>query len=120
VGVPRLFVATGTGIAPFLSALRFQPKLKDVRVLWGLREALEVPECLADVETERWVSRQEVAGTKRGRLTEHIDALCFAPDAHVYLCGLDAMIEEVSGALSERGVPADRIHREVFFTQNED
>ncbi len=32
-----------------------------------------------------------------------------------YLCGLDAMIDEVSQSLQQRGVHFTRIHREVFF-----
>ena len=32
-----------------------------------------------------------------------------------YLCGLDTMIDEVTGWLESRGVPISRIHRECFF-----
>jgi len=43
----------------------------------------------------------------------------FEESMHFYLCGLDAMIDEVSDWLEEYGVDFTNIHREVFFFNNE-
>ena len=117
-GHPSVFVATGTGIAPFLSVLRSFPDSSPVLCLYGVR-------CLADavgLETlrGRWplrlcVSRQEAPPHHFGRITDLLDEIPRTQQTHYYLCGLDAMIDEVSQWLERRGVHVTQIHREVFF-----
>lgn len=114
----KLFIATGTGIAPFLSALRSGLDPSGVPVLWGMREPLEIPSCLSECDLSCCISREHVEGGHPGRVTDLLPALEISPGAHVYLCGLDAMIEEVSATLGSRGISADRIHKEVFFTES--
>lgn len=42
------------------------------------------------------------------------------PKLHYYLCGLDAMIDEVSDWLEQQQVDYANIHREVFFYAEEE
>jgi len=115
---PCVLVATGTGIAPFLSALRSCPDLQPLVCLYGVR-------CLADAVgldylRERCplrlcVSREYAPPHHHGRVTDLLTEIPLAEHTNYYLCGLDAMIDEVSGWLEQHGVHFARIHREVFF-----
>ena len=35
-------------------------------------------------------------------------------DAHVYVCGTDGFVQAVRPQLLDRGLPADRVHCELF------
>jgi ferredoxin-NADP reductase len=116
---PFAFVATGTGIAPFLSYLRSHPEKPPVRCLYGVREladavAVDVLQA-ACPHLRLAVSREQVSGYHHGRVTDLVDDIPLLPDLQVFLCGLDTMIDEVSVALEKRGLHFASIHREVFF-----
>lgn len=115
---PCVFVATGTGIAPFMSALLSQPQLKPAVLLYGVRKAADLiePAWLRERAGARIaVSREEVPGYFHGRVTGLLDGLDQLANADYYLCGLDTMIDEVTVWLEQRGVDITRIHRECFF-----
>jgi len=114
---PKIFIATGTGIAPFLSALSVKECSPEV-VLWGMRHPLPVPGVLASQSLICACSRERSTGAVQGRVTDHIDALDLSQNPHIYLCGLDEMIKEVSELLRARGVSDSRIHSECFFTSS--
>ncbi len=127
-------MATGTGIAPFLSMLRTDDlwrKFTNVVLVHGVRrtEELVYPEVMAEIRQKRgacffyapFVSRgtmdDEKPGCLPGRITAALTdgrlekAAGRAIDketAQVMLCGNPAMIEEVQGLLGERGM---RRHR---------
>jgi ferredoxin-NADP reductase len=117
VEAPKLYIATGTGIAPFLSTLNSHGA-GEVKVYWGMRKALPVPEVVQKVALQRCVSREEAEGTHRGRVTDLVEKLALSPDTHVYLCGLDAMIRDVTQLVAAQGVEESRIHSECFFTSS--
>lgn len=108
----QVWFATGSGVAPFLSALR-SGGIRPFHARWGVRSAADVQGI--DWPYARCVSRGDPGGAGAGRVTGDFDAVRIGPGVHYYLCGLDAMIEEVSALLEARGVGADRIHRECFF-----
>ncbi len=115
---PFVCLATGTGIAPFRAMLRSAPALLPAALFYGVRAAADLVE--PDWLRQRAgallaVSREHVPGTHHGRITGLLDGLDAGPDADYYLCGLDAMIDEVSERLEARGVPIQRVHRECFF-----
>lgn len=116
-GVPKIYIATGTGIAPFLSAMAC-PSDHEITVLWGTRVQLPLMAELSNAQVVCCVSRQRVPGTRHGRVTELLADLELPLNHHAYLCGLDVMIGEVSRFLRERGMPEDRIHTECFFTSS--
>ncbi|MDR0251123.1 MAG: ferredoxin--NADP reductase [Burkholderiales bacterium] len=135
---PSLWMmATGTGIAPFLSLLRSDElwqKFEHVVLAHGVRwvEELVYPEVITAVQRERggrfsyapFVSRGIVNGERMdrekdfsGRITEALadsrlekmaGRMIGKETAHVMLCGNPAMVEEVQQLLGERGM---RRHR---------
>jgi len=117
-GDPSVLIATGTGIAPFLSALRSFPDLKPEACLYGVRSLADAAGL--DYLRERapvrlCVSREAAPPHHHGRVTDLLGEIPCSEPANYYLCGLDAMIDEVSRWLQGRGVHFTRIHREVFF-----
>ena len=113
---PFLFIATGTGISPFHSFSRTFREL-DYKLVHGVRNARELYEH-ADFPAHRLVScisRQSGAGDFDGRVTDWLKSNPAPPEAMVYLCGNCDMIYEVYDILGEQGIPADRIHAEVYF-----
>ncbi len=113
-----VFVATGTGIAPFLSYLKSDPMQRPAQCLYGVRQLKDAVGlgCVQDhCPVDLAVSRQVVPGTTHGRVTDLLESLTVEPKCHFYLCGLDAMINTVGNWLEARGVDPFSIHREVFF-----
>ena len=118
IDTPMVFVATGTGIAPFLSYLRSDPTQAPAQCLYGVRQLNDAVglRCLQDhCHVGLAVSRQSVPDTFHGRVSGLLNGLTVTPKYHFYLCGLDAMINTVGNWLETRGVDPFNIHREVFF-----
>ncbi|NQU39728.1 MAG: FAD-dependent oxidoreductase [Lentisphaerae bacterium] len=115
-----VYIATGLGIAPFLSALR------DERVhtpkpicIYGVRRLADVID--HDLLRRRCdlrlaLSREFMAGHHHGYVDELVYALDLKPVRHYHVCGLDAMVYAVADWLEEQTVPGEMIHTEVFFT----
>ncbi len=115
---PYVCIATGTGIAPFLCRLRSDSARPPHMILYGVRDAEDLydPEWLAaQCDVRIAVSREDAPGVYHGRVTGLLDMLPDGKDIDYYLCGLDAMIDEVTDHLEGRGVAITRIHRECFF-----
>ena len=116
-GAPKMYFATGSGIAPFLSALRSgHPPVH--RILWGVRDRGDAvfTEELPGVEV--FVSRGDPGSWREGRLTQALEETSPPAGSHLYACGLDAMIDDVA-AWAERlsGQETPPLHRECFFTR---
>jgi ferredoxin-NADP reductase len=122
-GAPRgggacVFIATGTGIAPFLSHFRSRPADPPLQCLYGVRtgaDAVDLEWLRTLCDLKLCVSREVCEGAHRGRVTDVLDDMPVAHDIHYYLCGLDTMIDEVSSWLEKKDVPITQIHRECFF-----
>ena len=117
-GTRAVFMATGTGIAPFLSYLRTCPQEPPMRLLYGVRQrgdAVAVDWLRQQCEVALAVSREAAADAHQGRITDLLADLPLGPGVHYYLCGLDAMIDEASRWLEQQGVALSCIHRECFF-----
>lgn len=117
-----VFIATGTGIAPFLSYLRSHPVRPPEMCLYGVRQkndafALEELESLSNFCLA--VSKTAGHGHFHGRVTGLFEQVPLAEDIHYYLCGLDTMIEETSQWLEVSGIDYTHIHREIFFYEDE-
>ncbi|HMO50126.1 MAG TPA: FAD-binding oxidoreductase [Kiritimatiellia bacterium] len=116
---PYVFLATGTGVAPFLAFLRSHADAAPAAFFYGVRRSADLiePEWLAGRAPLRLaVSRETHPGAHHGRITELLAALpTLGQDADYYLCGLDAMIDEATLWLESRDVDITRIHRECFF-----
>jgi ferredoxin--NADP+ reductase len=117
-----VFIATGTGIAPFLSYLRSSPERPPLACFYGVSlaaEAFALDELKALENFQLAVSRQETSSDFHGRVTRLLGQLPLGKNIHFYLCGLDAMIDEVSSWLEQHNIDYTQIHREVFFYADE-
>lgn len=110
-----VFVASGTGIAPFHSFVTSYPGL-DYTILHGVRHAEECYD-RKDYEADRYVAcvSQGAGGGFAGRVTCYLADHQIDRDAVYYLCGNRKMINEVYDLLRERRVPGDNILTETFF-----
>jgi ferredoxin/flavodoxin---NADP+ reductase len=122
-------IATGTGLAPFLSILRTEApwmRFRTVVLVHAVRHARELvyQEIVSRVRSTRpdfryvtFVSREAAPGSVSGRIPaavrdgrlERAAALQLAPGtSQVMLCGNPEMLKDASAALAERGL---RKHR---------
>lgn len=142
-----VFLATGTGISPFISAIRNKinyPK----KFYYGCRTINDIIS-LIDIIPDLKISLSKVdpmissISNALNNLEEHASRLgnklaTYAPeritqrfkvelenwpesfkDCHFYLCGLDSMIVDCIDILTKNGVELDRIHHETFFNSQQ-
>jgi ferredoxin-NADP reductase len=111
----RLFIGTGTGIAPFHSFVRTHPDL-DYNILHGVRFADEQYD-REDYQSGRYVScvSREPGGDFHGRVTDYLRLHPPVERTECYLCGNRDMISDVYDLLRDKGVASDDIFTEVFF-----
>ena len=122
-----LFIATGTGIAPFRSILKAQPNDSALRftLLFGVRheshlmyrdEFEDMAQRYPNFRFWPLLSRPTPDWTGRtGHVQSHIEEALGGPDSlrrdmDVYLCGLKLMVDEARGML--RGLGFDR--KQIF------
>lgn len=110
-----VFIASGTGIAPFRSMVRTYPEI-DYTLIHGVRFAKEAydREQYADGRYILCTSRDS-KGTYQGRLTGYLIDCEFAPGTQFYLCGNSDMIFDALEILKEKGFDREQIHCEVYF-----
>ncbi len=120
-----IFVATGTGIAPFRSFVRTDPTLPYLLV-HGVRNLSEDfgaefsanrerVLCLSSTDTGPHVEPKlaESCRVMSGRVTQWLSQAVLNPvNDRFYLCGNGAMLREATEILTRRGIPQERIHRE--------
>lgn len=132
----HVLIAAGSGITPVLSIAASALRHPDAEatLLYGNRRADSVmfADEIADLkdtyparlqlahvlsrepqEVELFSGRMDAA-----RLRRLLPALC-APDGidHWWLCGPYGMVTDAMDVLAELGVPADRVHRELFYVE---
>ena len=111
----HIFIASGTGIAPFHSIVKSNPEL-DYHVIHGVRFANEAYE-KDDYRKDRitvCASRDEKAEFK-GRLTEYLKTAEFNKNTCFYLCGNSDMIFDSMEILTEKGFDRENVNVEVYF-----
>jgi len=114
-----VWIANGTGVAPFLSTLR--QNIKDSKTLiQGSRtwSGLFYPEELAGYSGLEWVpclSGGTHPGAFSGRLTAYIKEQNWDPERKYFLCGSAGMVSEVRDILIGKGVPLEKIVGEIYF-----
>jgi ferredoxin-NADP reductase len=114
---PPIFVATGTGIAPFLSMSR--SGLRGFTLLHGVRSAgelyheaffrsvcgLYVP-CITEIS--------EGEGIFRGRVTDYLNSMMSRKAYDFYLCGRAEMVRDVT-ILVDAHFPDSLVYTETFY-----
>jgi ferredoxin-NADP reductase len=112
---PITFIATGTGIAPCLGFALTHPQL-NLTILHGVRTRNDLfyRDQLATNAYHPCISKEAGIGFY-GRVTGLLPTLKLDPSAHYYLCGANAMIQDVHGMLKKQGVPDDAIFAEPYY-----
>lgn len=125
-GKPLIMVATGTGLAPFMSMLQdlFEREYAGRIVLYfGVRheEDLFYVQQLRMWENQHLNFRAEITLSQpseewrglKGRVTDHLQDKNLA-DTQVYICGNGDMVKSVKTMMDEKGVPKENLHWEQF------
>ncbi len=107
----KIFVATGTGLAPFLPMFRSLDQkgwLNDSVLLFGcktVKEDITTSLSPLPINVIRCISRETtVVGGIQGRVTDGLETLEFDPDAtDFYVCGSSAMVADCKVLLEKRG-----------------
>jgi ferredoxin--NADP+ reductase/benzoate/toluate 1,2-dioxygenase reductase subunit len=111
-----LFIASGTGIAPFHSFVRSYPGL-DYKLLHGIRYATEAYD-KETYEKKRLVlcTSRDNKGNYQGRVTDYLKAYPIEDKSTLcYFCGNCEMIHEAYDILLKQGVPPENLFAEVYF-----
>lgn len=127
-GMPVVFLATGTGVAPFRAMVLDRLERRDPRDVWlfeGSREIENLPyhrdfSLLATRHRKfRYVPVLSKAPLlwegDRGWVQEaYLKRFYHARPHHAYICGVRRMVDDVRLLLQERGLPTDAIHVERY------
>ena len=109
----RIFIATGTGIAPFLAAFEAGRRDKD-RLIVGCsrteddltgRVGTPLPRLI------RCISCEAAPGAFHGRITDYLNAEGIDPEATYYVCGSTRIVRDISRIIQAGGA---RISFETF------
>ncbi|WP_206995696.1 benzoate 1,2-dioxygenase electron transfer component BenC [Trinickia mobilis] len=128
---PILFLAGGTGIAPFLSMLDVLSDTagtQPVRMVYGVTNDIdlvavgqldEARRKLAQFEYRTCVADAASAHPRKGYVTGHVEPEWLnGGDVDIYLCGPVAMVEAVQGWLRDTGVTPANFYYEKFSASN--
>lgn len=117
---PAIWIASGTGIAPFYSMFRsgkFQNKvlIHGERYLERFYFFDEFTEQLGE-DYLRCCSGEEAESVFPGRVTDYLNqASSLPPEFKYYLCGRAEMVVETRDILISRGIPFNNIISEIYF-----
>ncbi len=133
----HVLVAAGSGITPVLSitASALASTASEATLLYANRRADTVmfADEIADLKDSHPARLQLVHVLSRepqevelfsgrldaARLRRLLPALCDVHDVdHWWLCGPYGMVTDAIAVLAELGVPADRVHRELFYVED--
>ena len=109
----RIFIATGTGIAPFLAAFEAGRRDDDILIVGCSRTEDDLT---GRVDTPlprliRCVSREAAPGTFHGRITDYLNAEGIDPQATYYVCGSARIVRDISRIIQAGGA---RVSYETF------
>jgi ferredoxin-NADP reductase len=111
----HVFIASGTGIAPFHSIVKSYPEI-DYQLLHGVRYLEEAYE-KAHYDADRFMlcTSRDKKGDYNGRVTEYLKKADFDKNTCFYLCGNSDMIFDAMEILQEKGFGREDINVEVYF-----
>jgi ferredoxin/flavodoxin---NADP+ reductase len=116
---PAVWIATGTGIAPFYSMLR-SAKYENKLLIHGERY-LEKFYFFDEFSSHlgknyiRCCTGEEAEGVFGGRVTDYLGEVSLPPGHKYYLCGRAEMVVETRDLLIGRGIPFTNIISEIYF-----
>jgi NAD(P)H-flavin reductase len=123
-----LFIATGTGIAPFRAMTPdylSHPESKDLTLLFGVRHegSIYYRDEFEKLATQRsrfrfWPTLSRPDGSWQGRTghvqTHLLEAIGDRRDLDIYICGMKAMVDDVRGILKQMGFDRKQIIFEKY------
>lgn len=111
----HVFIASGTGIAPFHSMVKSYPNL-DYQLIHGVRYSGEAYE-REHYDADRYVlcTSRDTNSDFNGRVTEYIRQTSFDKNTAFYLCGNSDMIFDAMEILKDKGFDRDSVNVEVYF-----
>jgi len=124
-----LFVATGTGIAPFRGQIQDlyetgKVEGKEIWLFYGIRYETNIlyEEDWKKLEIEKsnfhyvqTISRPKNWSGEIGYVQEKIKKFIKDPTGlQVYICGLPKMVEDVLATCTEMGIPKEKVHFEKY------
>lgn len=126
---PLIFVANGSGVAPYRSMLLDQLEQKQnhnkIILHWGLRHEEELfwleefEELMKTYPNFRFhpvISQAKPEWSLcRGRVTDCLNVHDLLEYADYFLCGSSQMIDDMVQLLNQKEIPKHKIHREKFF-----
>ena len=123
-----VYIATSTGVAPFLSHLYYLADFRPSQAvtlyfgvrteadIFALEEIAEFQKKLPNLIVKITLSQPSEGYTGlRGRVTEHLKNNSFEKDTLYYLCGNKQMIIDARNILTQNNVPPTHIKFEIFF-----
>jgi ferredoxin-NADP reductase len=117
---PAWWIATGTGVAPFISMAE-SGLGKNKKLIHGARTPNEFwfSEFFSTVLNDnyiRFATRETGHGIQSGRLTQWLKTQNNLPNnIKYYLCGNANMVVDVRDILVSKGIPYDNIIAEIYF-----
>ncbi|MCF7817757.1 MAG: hypothetical protein K9M54_07730 [Kiritimatiellales bacterium] len=116
---PAVWIATGTGIAPFYSMLRSGLAGNKI-LLHGVRRADQFYfskewQTALNTDYHRFCSGEVVDGTTHGHVNLFLEQRELPADRKYYLCGQATMCVEVRDLLIAKGIPFGNIVVEIYF-----
>ena len=117
---PATWIATGTGIAPFIS-LTESGQTNHITLLHGARtiDKFFFQELFEEVLGDKYLRFCTTESNNKiieGRLTTYLKEKAQLPtDNKYYLCGSSQMVIDVREILIDKGIPFDNIIAEIYF-----
>lgn len=124
---PLLFLAGGTGLAPFLSMLEVLARAgsrRDIHLIYGVTRDLDLVlvdqiaaygRRLANFTFATVVADPASDHPRKGWVTQHMpEEMLAGPGVEVYLCGPPPMVDAVRHYLDQQGITPASFHYEKF------
>lgn len=114
-----IFIATGTGISPFMSLIKTHKNLK-YKIYHGIRKNIDIIED-KDINQNnyfKFITRENAKGINsvNGRITINFDIIkSEKKNSFFFLCGNSMMVTEIYDRLIDNGFESNKIFTEVFF-----
>lgn len=127
---PRVFIAAGIGIAPFLSILKTQAVEKsgpETLLLYSnktwtetaFHEQLSLLEGVLPFKTEHFITRERLSDSRYVLKRIDISSIRHAndtmPNATYFICGSIAFVRDMRAHLKELGIQEERQYTESYF-----
>jgi CDP-4-dehydro-6-deoxyglucose reductase len=116
---PKVFVGTGTGLAPLLAMMEGCPGVNKTLFFGQRTESdlfyLDRIANIPNLDVKICLSRADESWTGlRGRVTDHIVNYALDRNTEVYTCGSDAMIQDLQAVLKKKRHPKSLFSGESF------